>query len=312
MVEKSVDEAALSELADAAFAFLCERTVGELIDTDTIMDGIDRALTAPRIGMLLARLIAPARERWLSRLRASEQPLSVWLPETARELLANLLGAPQPIPRALVDEMVASERVREAVRTMLLESLSSVIARSFSAAPGGRGLRGMIGFGARAAGAAGRSLFGGLGDELQRQLEERVREFVDGGVQMVQKRLAERLKSEETARLLGEHRRRAFLDLLARPHSQAGKFLAKLPHALTDGLLPVAVPHNLARPELRAALRTELDAALAELSAKPIGALLDELGLRELARDALRKRAPLAVAFVASPHFASWLGKRVS
>lgn len=308
-----MDEAALAELCDAAFDFLCEHRVADLIDTETILQGIDRALTAPRIGVLVGRLVAPARTRLIARLKASELQLSVWLPESARELIAAFLGAPQPIPRALIDEVVASEKVRESVRAMLQDALSSVIAKSFAAAPGGRGLRGVIGFGARAAGAAGRTLFGGLGDEIQRQLEERVREFVDGGTAMVQARIAQKLSSEETAQLLGKRRRRAFLEILKTTESKAARMWAKAPHEFVDGLVPVVVPHNLARAEVRDTLKTEVEAALVELSREPLGVLLEELGLKELVRESLRRRgAPLAAAFVATPHFASWLAKRVS
>lgn len=121
----------------------------------------------------------------------------------------------------------------------------------------------------------------------------------------MQTRVAERLASEETARLLGKRRRRAFVDLLRRPESDAARLAERVPWAALDAMLPAIVRHNLARAEVRAALQEELAAAVAELSAQTVGELLDELGLRAWAREALHARAlPLLRAWVASQYFA--------
>jgi len=180
------------------------------------------------------------------------------------------------------------------------ETMTSFIHKAFAVTPGGRGLRGVIGLGARAAG----GLFGGIGEELQRQLEERVRDFVDGGVSVMQQRVAQRLVSEETARLLGKRRRALFLDVLKRPESEAARLLERLPWMAIDALVPSLVTHNLARPELRAAVREELGAVLAELSKQTIGELLDDLGLRASTYEWVRVQVlPLARQFAASPRF---------
>jgi hypothetical protein len=304
-----VDDAALTQFLDLAFDFACTRPVGDFIDAGRVIAAIDAASTPPRIARVIERFLAPARTRLLERARKSELTLSVWMPEATRDAIASFLGLPAPIPQEMIDELVASERVRESVRATLDETLKSVIQKAFSATPGGNGLRGVIGLGARAAGAASRGLFGGLGGELQRQLEDRVRDMVDFGVQLMQTRIAQRMASEDTARSLGKRRRRAFLDLLKRRESEAARFLDRAPHALLDGLWPILVPHNLARPEFRAALVAEVEAVLTELSTQSVGALLDELGLKDHVRAGLHAHGlPLARAFVATPGFAAWKG----
>ena len=202
--------------------------------------------------------------------------------------------------------MVADEHVRDSARAMMQETLSSFIAKAFAVTPGGRGLRGVIGFGARAAG----GLFGGIGEEIQRQLQERVRDFVDGGVGMMQKSVAQRLTSADTARLLGKRRRAGFLALIAEPESQIARFTKKTPWEALDAMLPALVAHNLARAEVRAALREEVAAAAAELSTQTIGELLDELGLRGAVAEAVRAHGlPLARTFLQSPEFARLGGR---
>ncbi|HEX9104987.1 MAG TPA: hypothetical protein VF997_22405, partial [Polyangia bacterium] len=255
-----------------------------------------------RVARLVSRFGAPARARVLERLRASSLPLGVWLPDPVREALLVLLAQPAPIPRALVDKVVADEHVRDSARAMLQEALSSFIHKAFSVTPGGRGLRGMIGLGARAAG----GLFGGIGGEIQRHLEERVRDFVDGGVTMLQQRVAQKLTSEDTARQLGKRRRAMFREMLAQPESAIARVVRKTPWEALEAMVPALVAHNLPRAELRAALRDEIAAVVAELSTQTVGELLDELGLRALAAEAVRAHGlPLARAFVASPEFSS-------
>ena len=297
-----MDDLALTRFLDAAFAFVCQRRVGEFVDVARLLAAVDAAAEPSRVARLVARFGAPARARILERLRASSLPLGVWLPDPVRDALVAMLGQPAPIPRALVDKVVADEHVRDAARAMLQEALSSFIHKAFSVTPGGRGLRGAIGLGARAAG----GLFGGIGAEIQRQLEERVRDFVDGGVTMLQERVAQRLTSEDTARMLGKRRRAIFRDVLAHPESEVARFVRKTPWEALEAMVPALVAHNLARAEVRAALRAELEAVVGELSTQTLGELLDELGLREQAAQAVREQGlPLARSFVGSPEFAS-------
>jgi hypothetical protein len=297
-----VDDAALTQFLDAAFAFACQRRVAEFVDVDRLLAAVDVAAEPSRVARLVARFGAPARARVLDRLRASSLPLGVWLPDPVRDALAALLAKPAPIPRALVDKVVADEHVRDSARAMLQEALSSFIHKAFAVTPGGRGLRGMIGLGARAAG----GLFGGIGEEIQRQLEERVRDFVDGGVQLLQQRVAQKLTSEDTARLLGKRRRAAFLELGKQPESQLARFTRRVPWDVLEAMVPAVIAHNLARAELRTALREEVAAVVSELSAQTIGELLDELGLRAAAAEAVRAHGlPLARAFLASPEFSA-------
>ncbi|HXU72745.1 MAG TPA: hypothetical protein VN947_25670 [Polyangia bacterium] len=295
-----MDDAAITALLDAAFAFGCTRRVSEFVDVDRLLAAIDSAAAPSRVARLVSRFVAPGRVRVLDRLRASTLPLGVWLPDPVRDAMAAMLGHPAPIPRALVDKVVADEHVRDSARAMLQEALSSFIHKAFSVTPGGRGLRGVIGLGARAAG----GLFGGIGEEIQRQLEERVRDFVDGGVAMLQKRVAQQLTSADTARLLGKRRRAMFLELLGQPESLLPKLVKKTPWDALDAMVPALVAHNLARAELRAAVREELAAVVSELSTQTIGELVDELGLRAALAESVRAHGVLLVReFMKSAEF---------
>jgi len=293
-----VDRAAADKLIDLAFDFLCSRRVGELTDADRVVAAVDAACQPMRTARFVQRFIGPGRARLIDRAKKSALKLQVWLPEPMRDMLAAELAKPARLPRRTLEELVASERVREGVRAMVQETVNSVIERVLQSMPGGsgKGLFGVIGVGARVAGSAGRGLFGGIANEV-----------IDSGVAMVQKRIVERLTSDDTARQLGARRRAIFLKVLETDEPKAGRFFERAPWVLIDGLMPVLISHNLSRPEVREALRAEVEAVLTELSTQTIGDLLEEMGVRELARESLHQHvAPLIVAFAATNELAAW------
>ncbi len=56
-----MDDVALLKLIDGAFEFFRERRVNEFVDVDRVLPALDVALTTPRVGRLIERLVAPAR-----------------------------------------------------------------------------------------------------------------------------------------------------------------------------------------------------------------------------------------------------------
>ena len=305
----SISDSQLDSLLDLAFDFLCDQRLEALVDPAKILPALDEALRPDRVLAREQTYLAPLRERLFARMEASALTLRAWLPEPVIEGIAERLGKPAPIPKKMIDELVASEKVRDAVRTMLQESLSSFVAKGMGTdqkePPGG--LRGALGFGARAAAAAGKGILGGFGEELQKRLQERVRDFVDSSVATLQKRIAEKLESEETAKALGARRRGAFLTLLETTEKRAAAKLRKARAPEMDLLAPAIIAHNLARPEVRVAIEQEVEQAVRELSKETLGAHLDAAGLREQTRAwAHAHLRPLCRAFVDGEGFARW------
>lgn len=298
----------LHEFIDLGFDHVCSQPVSRLIDPARVMTAIDTLAEPERAARWHTRLWAPMRTRLLERASKSAVTMERWFPPDAVVKLRERLGEPAPIPRAWIDEMVANERVRDAVRAMLSESLSTFIQKASATltenkAAGSGGIRGALGWGARAAG----SVLGGIGEEIQTRLQDRVKDFVDGAVANVQSRIAERLRSDETARAIGQRRLKAFEKFLKTTEAEASKRASKTPWADIDAVTPRAVQHNLARPEVREAVRAEIDAVLAELASETVGSLLDEAGLRGLLRESLHHHAmPGLREFVRAPSFEAW------
>jgi hypothetical protein len=306
----NLDDAALKQLLDIGFEFLCTRRLNELIDPDRVVSIIDETHTEARIGEFHQRVGVPIRNRLIERLKKSELLLGAWLPEKARDEIAEMLGRPAPIPQKLIDEAVASEGVRDQIREALRDSISNFIKGAGGSGAGAGAIRGAIGFGARAFGAAGKAVLGGLGDELQKQMQDRVKDFVDGAVEGVQDRIAKRLADPKTAADLGKRRRKAFLKFLETPEAKAGKAIEKGPHAKIDALIPTIIRHNVQRKELRDAIRDEVAEVVKELSTETIGSLLDRAGARTIARETLHAHIlPMMREVVKTPEFDAWWSK---
>lgn len=297
----ATDEA-IVQLLDHAFAALCAQPVGAFLDADALLDALDAAAAPERLAWAQSTLVVPARTRLLARAGASEVLLGAWLPAAVSEALARELAKPVALPKKAVDEAVASDKVREATRQMLSDTLTTFVQRAAKtlsadkpgAAPAG-GLRGALGFGAKMAG----SVIGGLTEGLQQQLLDKVREQVDGLVGNVQQRIVERLTSEETAKALGQRRAKLFARGLAMTEREAVKGAGKVPWAEVDAMAPTVVAHNLARPAFRDALRDEVASVKASLDGMTVGDLLDHLGQRAAARGLfVRVGAPMVRAML--------------
>lgn len=307
-----MDDARLRSLLDLSFDHLCTLPLRDFIDPDALVASLDQSATPERASYWQQRVFIPLRTRVLARAQASEIPLSAWFPPDIAASLAELLGEPAPLPRKAVDELVGSERVRDAVRTMLNDALTSFIARANAvvegdaSAPKGA-LRGALGWGAKAAAGFGKSMLGGIGDEIQKQLQGRVRDFVDSSVSSIQDRIAERLTSEDTARALGKRRRTFFEATLRKTESEVTRGARKAPFDKIDPWVPRLIAHNLGREALRKAMREEVRAVLDELSTESIGEVLDHSGLREPARAAFHRHlGPFVQSLTETEAFAKW------
>lgn len=280
----------LAALVDSVFDFVCTQRLADFVDPNDVLPVLDLALTPTRLAGWITRWIAPQRERLLAHAKESETPLGAWLPDDARAELEAMAKEPAPLPPRLVDEAIASERVRDEVRAMLQDTLSSFVHKALGREEEKAGLRGALGRSAIGFAAAGKSLLGGIGDQVKKQLEERARDFVDGSVAAVQTRIADKLKSSETAENLGKRRHAWFVRTLGEPEREAAKLVSGAPHAKIDALVPRIVAHNLARPALRDLIRSEVAAVVSELSKQTLGELLDEGGLRESTRALAKAR----------------------
>lgn len=291
---------ALRARLDRAFDALCETPASGFIDVDEVFAVLDALSDPARAAELNARYVIPSRGRWLARAAASTVTLSAWLPEDTAQKIAEHLGRPVHLPRRSVEQAVGNEKVREAVRATISDALTTFVQRAGTAlggsekgggVPGGGMLRGALSFGAKAASKA----LGGIGEEIQQQLMERARDSLDGIVANAQSRIVERVLSDDTAKTIGKRRRAFFERSLKRTEAEATRGAHKAPWADIDAMNPAVFAHNAARPELREAVRDELEAIAKDLEGETLGSILDRVGAREVTRRWFRRVGAPAV-----------------
>lgn len=311
------DDAETRALLDLFFDHLCAQPVTAFLDADRLLAALDAVTEPERAVRWQERYLRPMRVRWIETAAKSEVLLGAWLPDDVTARLRELLGKPAPLPRKWIDEFVANERVRDAVRTMMFDALTNFVQKASATLQDvGRdkdkdksagGLRGALGWGARAAGSVAGSVLGNIGEEIQSRLQDRVRDFVDGAVAGIQTKIADRLKSEETAKAIGKRRVKAFEKFLATTESEASRQALKTPWTEIDAMVPKVIAHNMARDAVRAAVRTEVAEAMKSLANETVGSWLDDAGLREIARAALHQHlGPVVRSFAATEGFAAW------
>lgn len=282
-------DADLLALLDDSFERLCAQPVGVFIDPEAALATLDLLADPERIAHWNARVWIPLRDRLIDRAAASDVRLRDWLPAEAAARIVERAGRPRPLPPKMVDELVASERVRDGVKATLTEALTTFVQKATAgggaAAVGGGMLRGALSFGARAAG----RVLGGVGEEIQRQLMDRVGDFVDDAMSNVQQRIAERLKSEETARALGRRWGAGVARAMDGTEASGARRLRRVAWAEVDALAPGVVAHNARRAALRAALAEETVAVARDLEGETVGSLLEAAGMRDFARTQWRR-----------------------
>lgn len=293
----ATDDADLLALLDDSFDRLCALPVGALLDPESALATLDAFSDVERVAQWNSRLVVPLRDRIIDRAAASDVRLRDWLPEDVAKAIVERSSRPRPLPPKVVDELVASEKVRDGVKATLTEALTSFVQKagsggSTAAAVGGGMLRGALSFGAKAAG----KVLGGVGEEIQRQLMDRVGEFVDGAMSSVQQRIAERLKSDDTAKAIGKRWGAGVAKAMEGTEKGGAKRLRRVAWAEVDAAAPAVVAHNVQRPALRTSIAEELSAVAADLEGETVGSLLEAFGLTDMARGQWRRVGALMMA----------------
>jgi len=273
-------------LADALVAAALERPVRALVDPALLAEGIrDALLEAGRSPAFDARF-ALAVSDVLAFLDAHGGPVGTLLPGELRDGLRELArrpGAPAP---ELVLELLGHPPVRRAIRDLVVEILRGL--GPVAAEPSPRRPRGALARRAREsmqAGSFGRlalGVAGAVSDEVERSMERRTREAVDGAMTMVLGKIASHL-----GRGRGPREREALqVGLLDAALGLPGKMVRREIEAIDPAEGQRVVSRSLCRwledeEASRQGLTQLFEALLAREGEQTLGQVLDGLELRQ-------------------------------
>ena len=245
----------------------------------------------------------------IKELRQKVPPGHPPLPDAVRPPIEQLLRRPYLPDRLLVGRLLDHETAQLLLKATFQDMLISFARRLKPAIPGKPpglpSLSGSLGRLSR----LGEGVIGAVGQEVERQVEEKAREFMEAGVHRLVMTMADHLCDPRYVREYAAWRLHALDVLLSTDMQIYAKEVEKLdPDALvqTGAAIARAV---VDRPTLADDLRTIIDAALEQAQGRTIRDLLAEAGA-ELSdqgilamRDLLRARMR---AVIETPAFALW------
>jgi hypothetical protein len=304
-----MNEAALTRLRNGGTDRLVDLLLDDVLDRP-LTELLDPAWAAKQL-VVAARAVAADRklEDWLrqrlAELRKQVPKGHLPLPAEVRRPLEEVLRKPYAPDRLLVGRLLDHDTAR-----LMLKSTFQDLLVSF-----GRRLKPVMpskppGLNLGRLSKIGEAVSGVVGQEVERQVEEKAREFMEAGVQKLVHTIADHLCDPRHVRDYASWRIYALDVLLSTDMRDLEKELEKLdPDALVATGTAIARGF-LARTELEGELHTVIKAALEQSGNRSLRELLSEVGSGELGdqsikmlRDLLRQRA---AAVVEAEKFAQW------
>jgi hypothetical protein len=259
-------------------------------------------------------------DRWLGHMEAEEGTLRDWMPGDATQRLQELVAATRASDSEATLKMLDHEAMRGLVRKVLRETLSNFVKKLRSPVSENRLLSGVR---KRASGvrkragrfaSAPRKLVGGLGDgmmgavsdEMERQMQRRVGDFVDQAVGGVLRRIADHVTDPGHQEQFGEMGAAVTDIILDTPSRDAAEYLAGVDRDALAAFVSAEIAGLVGSELLRERIEQLCED---ELTDEPtLGEYLDRRNILGPWRDwALEVVAERTRALVATDAFETWL-----
>jgi hypothetical protein len=299
------------ELIDLIVDFVIDRPVSAYVDADRVLAAIDRALDERITAKAIAEHLEPFIAREQARLMARpDEQVAHWLTAEAQAELAKLAAQPIKVDEKVVRRFADQPQVRDMLRSFVEDTLSRFIS-AFKPGGAGGGVAGAVGRGAFGfASKVSGGLMGGLGEQVEAQLKKAATGFVQTSLPGMIERMVTQLAAPETARRMVKTQGMALDGALKTPVSRIARMWAKVDTHGLMAAMPGLIAHNLARPEIRAGILSEVGALLAVVGAQPVRTLLaDEGQVLGIKADARAIGIPLFAEGVANGPILAWLAR---
>jgi hypothetical protein len=305
--------AARRELATLAFEQLLALPLGALVARDALHDAILSGLTRDNAQRIADRHVLPALERITQAVRGRPETVRDLISERGeRELRAIVQagGARYGYLRGAIDSDALRQLIQPVVQQLLFQFTSRLPIPGLGG--GGAPLGGLGGIVGRIGKQVQRSA-GQLADVGKSLFGSAVRDFSETATSDFRRLMRERIESAEGRQIVERMRERFVSHLLAVEADDVLEDARALPREAIAGLVATVLDHQRELPLFRELFARELDAVLAELSERPVGELLGELGVLEATRMQVVEAIDRTLrALFASDPFAAWLGRLLS
>jgi hypothetical protein len=248
-------------------------------------------------------------ERWTERvyhqLSSRNETVETVLPVELRRAIDALLSRPFSPDKRVVLQVIDQEPMRELVKQLLVDKRASAPVAGVAKSLGG--LARMAQETLKSSSGSLGSIVGAVSGEVERQLERRAVEFVDGSLAQFFDRLANVVSSPARAHEAAELRRALFDGVLHLNFEQLGREWLNADVAGGARLLREALNRWLMGSGSERELRTLVSLFFEPSQHQTLRAFLSELGLLEPLRDwSLELLLPEATKLTQTPAFEAW------
>lgn len=306
------------QLIDLAYDHLVALKVGELIDFDAVADDILDVLAGDGPGILLDRHAEPFLEFERARVTDTGESLGDALPQAIVDGIEDRMNRRMALPKGFGRDIVDPAFIRNLVTGSLTETLENfltklpIIGGNDDKSTGGSGSSGgLLGSiarkGAKRLQDAGSAL-SGIGAGLQETLKGQARDFAAQSADRLKQGIVDGFTSKDSRGALKAMRKRA-LDAVLNLKQSDLHIMLDDPDLATQILWAKEfLKHNLARPEIRAALKEQIVAGLKRDENRTMGEILKDAGLDQIAQERVRSHLlPQVGQLASSSEFGDWL-----
>jgi len=302
VIRERLQGEAADTLVALAIDHLLEMPLGELIDASS--------LARTTAATLRQATRSDQTETWLRErivaLQATvpDGTLRDYVPEAVVPPIRDIVIRPITPDRAMVGRLIEHGAVESLLRELLVNALQGFARRLRPSVPGGDRAANRL----RSLKRVGEGMLGGLGAEIERQAEQKAKDFVDSILSSVIAQAADDLCDPKKAESYGRFRGHLLDQLLETPFTDLNREFNKLD---PDTLVSTAAAAARALAE-REGLEGEIEAviivALTGIGDKTAGQILEEAGMADTWRAEVEIRAAeLARSFAATDAFGTWL-----
>jgi hypothetical protein len=301
-VQQKLREGKLDTLVSAALDHLLSRPIADLVNArdlaHQIVLGLNEVAQHPEGHLWLVAQLKLAMNTTPQGF--GRDHLSTDIAESIRNIIA------QPITpnREMVGRLMEHGAVENLLRELLVGALQGFAAKLRPSIRGGQRTRERLQSLKRISG----NMMGGLGAELERQAEHKVKDFVDSILASVIAQAADNLCDPDQAESHGRFRGHLFDQLLDTPLSDVSREINKVSPEQWVATVVSMIRAQAERPCLEDDLTGLLSSGLAALGAKTGHALLAESHSGEQIRASFEQgMLGLATDFIETPEFREWL-----
>lgn len=289
-------------LVETAVEFLLDQPVGRFVDLDRVLGLVDASFSPPLVRRAAERHLEASLRRGVARARERGDHLGDYLPESARELLAQVAARPVEISQRSVERWVRHEAVTHLLRAIVGETLDRFLGLLKPDAKGG-GLLGQISRG------PGMGMLSRIAAQMEAPMRKAATRFVSGSVDAMVGPVVKLFTTPDMAARLGRLRGEAFGAALGLETAEVLSALETLPLEELIDQVPAVVAHNCARPEIRRALLDEIEALLTSEAGHSVREIIGPEAAETYRAQAGALGASLLVGFLSSARLGDLLAE---